>query len=157
MLLTDKELRSTAKVVAMFLADVASDWTTGIAKISSLKIATAVGLSDAAVRKELPVILARGYLGSTPGGKGAGNFATYWMIPIAEPEKTKPQETKLHVLGDKVLGNDAGTIIADLIKACGGNTEKAETVVELASEENNPRGYVDNAMKQIAEGTWIDY
>jgi hypothetical protein len=51
-------------------------------------------------------------------------------------------ETELFVRGKAVLGNNAGGLIAKLIKAKGGKLQLARAVIETADTKQNPREYI---------------
>lgn len=57
-------------------------------------------------------------------------------------EKEKTQEVDLFIRGKFVLGDNAGGMIAKVLKVNGGNIALARAVIEKASTKQNPREYI---------------
>jgi uncharacterized protein YdaU (DUF1376 family) len=70
------------------------------------------------------------------------------LVPKSEPQpKPVTPESELFRRGAEVLGSGCGGLIVKLRKSCDGSIPQARSVIEMASEKNNPREYVSAAIR----------
>jgi hypothetical protein len=155
----DSEINGAAMKVAYAITQFIN-WETGVAFPSLETLAEKTGLYPYSVRRAVKILVERGHIGFEPGKQGRGHPNRYWLLKRDETGEEKKaadrepapsraasasprgEEADLFRRGKEVLGQDAGGLIAKLLKARDGNIALARAVIELASTKQDPREYV---------------